>query len=463
MGVCLHTLNIRLGPKDLEYIVGHANDRIIIVDADLLPAFEAIVELIPSVELVVVNVEPGFEDWTCSFANTISYEDFIAGKPENYEWPEIPETSALGLCYTSGTTGDPKGVEYEHRSQYLHTLTQSLTDSMGLTGADTMCGIVPMFHAQGWGLPWAATMLGMKQVMPHRFMSPDRMIALMADEGVTISAGVPTIWQGVRAIMESQPGAFDLSALDRLTCGGSAPPPSLIQWYWDALGVEMNQGWGMTETSPLGTISRRVMKRSQLGFSDEQKATNQAKAGILMPGLEMKIVDDDFNDLPWDGESVGELLIRGPWIAGEYFDNPQPDKFHEGWLVTGDVAKIDSEAYLTIADRSKDLIKTGGEWISSVDLENHIVGLPGVAQACVVAAPHPKWDERPVALVILDDGAEVGVDTIIDHCASAYAKWQLPDDVLYVDSIPLTGTGKMDKKGVRASLDSEGYLLPDLR
>jgi len=463
MGVCLHTLNIRLGPQDLEYIVGHANDRMVIVDADLLPVFENIVELIPSVELVVVNVEPGFEDWTCSFANTVSYEQFIAGKPDVYEWPEIPETSSLGLCYTSGTTGDPKGVEYEHRSQYLHTLTQSLTDSMGLTGADTMCGIVPMFHAQGWGLPWAATMLGMKQVMPHRFMSPDRMIALMADEGVTISAGVPTIWQGVRAIMESQPGTFDLSSLDRLTCGGSAPPPSLIQWYWDELGVEMIQGWGMTETSPLGTISRRVMKRSQLDSSDADKAANQAKAGLLMPGLEMKIVDDDFNDLPWDGESVGELLIRGPWIAGEYFNNPQPDKFHNGWLVTGDVAKIDSEAYLTIADRSKDLIKTGGEWISSVDLENHIVGISGVAQACVVAAPHPKWDERPVALVILDEGADVAPQTIIDHCAAAYAKWQLPDDVLFVESIPLTGTGKMDKKVVRASLDSEGYLLPDLR
>jgi len=320
-----------------------------------------------------------------------------------------------------------------------------------------------MFHAQGWGLPWAATMLGMKQVMPHRFMSPDRLIQLLADEGVTISAGVPTIWQGVKSIAQANPGKYDLSKLERLTCGGSAPPPSLIEWYWDDSEVEMVQGWGMTETSPLATTSRRVMKRSQLTSSDEAKAINQAKAGQLMPGLEMKIVDDDFNDLPWDGEAVGEVLIRGPWIAQEYYKNPQPDKFHDGWLVTGDVAKIDPEAYLIIADRSKDLIKTGGEWISSVDLENHIVAIPGVSQACVVAAPHPKWDERPVALVVLDDGADVAANTIIDHCATAYAKWQLPDDVLYVAEIPLTGTGKMDKKVVRAQFEADGYLLPDLR
>jgi len=463
MGCVLHTINIRLGPKDLEYIINHAGAEIIIVDADLLPMLEAVADVIPKVRQVVVATEPGFEGWTTSLANAIDYEDFIAGKPQEYSWPEISETSALGLCYTSGTTGDPKGVEYEHRSQYLHTLAMSLTDSMGLTGTDTLCGIVPMFHAQGWGLPWAASMLGMKQVMPHRFMGADRLIKLMADEGVTISAGVPTIWQGVKSIMEAQPGVYDLSKLERLTCGGSSPPLSLIAWYWNEHNVEMVQGWGMTETSPLGTVSRRLMKRSQLTADPQELVENQARAGQLMPGLEMKIVDEDFNDLPWDGESVGELLIRGPWIAREYFDNPQPDKFHDGWLITGDVAKINSEAYLMIADRSKDLIKSGGEWISSVDLENHIVAIPGVAQACVVAAPHPKWDERPIAMVILADGAEVSSEQVITHCESHYAKWQLPDDVLFVDSIPLTGTGKMDKKNVRAKLEADGYLLPDLR
>jgi len=292
MGCVLHTINIRLGPKDLEYIINHGGAEIIIVDADLLPALEPLAELMPNVRQVVIATEPGFEGWTTSLAGAIDYEDFIAGKPEHYDWPEIPETSGLGLCYTSGTTGDPKGVEYEHRSQYLHTLTQSLTDSMGLTGTDSMCGIVPMFHAQGWGLPWAATMLGMKQVMPHRFMNPGRLIELMADEGVTISAGVPTIWQGVKQIMESEPGKYDLSKLERLTCGGSAPPLSLIEWYWEEQQVEMIQGWGMTETSPLGTLSRRYMKRSQLTEDPKVLVANQAKAGQIMPGLEMKIVDE---------------------------------------------------------------------------------------------------------------------------------------------------------------------------
>lgn len=463
MGCVLHTINIRLGPKDLEHIIDHAGAEIIIVDADLLPMLERVSDVIPRVKQVVVATEPGFEGWTTTLPNAIDYEEFIAGKPEHYDWPDIAETSGLGLCYTSGTTGDPKGVEYEHRAQYLHTLAMSLTDTMGLSGTDTLCGIVPMFHAQGWGLPWAATMLGMKQVMPHRFMTPDRLIKLMADEGVTISAGVPTIWQGVKSIMEAQPGVFDLSKLERLTCGGSAPPLSLIAWYWDEHDVEMVQGWGMTETSPLGTTSRRVMKRSQLTAPAEELVANQARAGQLMPGLEMRIVDDEFNDLPWDGESVGELLIRGPWIAREYYNSDQPEKFHDGWLVTGDVAKIDSEAYLMIADRSKDLIKSGGEWISSVDLENHIVGMPGVSQACVVAAPHPKWDERPIAMLILDDGATVTPVEVLTHCESNYAKWQLPDEVLFVESIPLTGTGKMNKKAVRAGLESDGYVLPDLR
>ena len=233
----------------------------------------------------------------------VDYEAFIKGKPTRYEWPEIDENSPLGLCYTSGTTGNPKGVEYEHRSQYLHTMAQCMTDSMGLSGTDTLCGIVPMFHAQGWGLPWSATMLGMKQVMPSRYMDPARLAGLMAAEGVTISAGVPTIWQGIKAAYEANPGKYDLSKLSRLTCGGSSPPPSLIRWYWDTLGVEMIQGWGMTETSPLATLSRRVMKRSQLKLTEDQRFANVAKAGQLMPGLEIEIFDDQFKRLPHDGET----------------------------------------------------------------------------------------------------------------------------------------------------------------
>ena len=463
MGAVLHTLNVRLSDVDLEYIINHAEDRLIIVDADLLPSLEKLQDRMPSVERVVVATEDQSVSWSTSLPNAVDYEDYIQGKPKRFEWPQIDENAPLGLCYTSGTTGNPKGVEYEHRSQYLHTMAQCMTDSMGLSGADSICGIVPMFHAMGWGIPWSALMLGCKQVMPHRYMDPQRLVQLMAEEQVTLSAGVPTIWQGVKSRVESDLDRYDLSNLSRLTCGGSSPPASLIRWYWDALGVEMIQGWGMTETSPLATLSRRIMKRQHLDLSDDERFENVAKAGQLMPGLELDIFDENFQRMPHDGESVGEILVRGPWICSEYFNNPQPDKFHDDWLITGDVGKIDSEEYLIISDRSKDLVKSGGEWISSVDLENHIVALAGVAQACVVAQPHPKWDERPVALVVLDEGAEVSLDQILDHCALAFAKWQLPDEVLYIQDIPLTSTGKMDKKTVRAQMDRDGYKLPDLR
>lgn len=463
MGAVLHTLNIRLSDHDLEYIIGHAQDRIIIADADTLPLLEKLIGRMPSVERVVVATEEGFEGWQTTLPNPIDYEEFIAGKPTDYDWPEIDENSPLGLCYTSGTTGNPKGVEYEHRSQYLHTMTQCMTDAMGLSATDCVLGIVPMFHAMGWGVPWAALMLGCKQVMPHRFMDPQRLLDLMVSEGVSLSAGVPTIWQGVKGLIEANPDTYDMSSLSRLTCGGSAPPPSLIRWYADELGVEMIQGWGMTETSPLATLSRRHMKRSHLTKAEDELYENVAKAGQLMPGLELDIFDEDFNRLPHDGETVGEILIRGPWICSEYYNDPQPEKFHDGWLITGDVGKIDPEEYLIISDRSKDLVKSGGEWISSVDLENHIVAVAGVAQACVVAQPHPKWDERPVALVVLDADAQVSVEMIVDHCAGEFARWQLPDEVLFVETIPLTSTGKMDKKTVRAELDAKGYQLPDLR
>ena len=463
MGAVLHTLNVRLSVRDLEYIIRHAQDKVIIVDADTLPLLEQMKGRIPSVERVVVATEKGFEGWKTDLPNPVDYEEFISGYGTDYDWPQLEENAPLGLCYTSGTTGNPKGVEYEHRSQYLHTMAQCMTDSMALSATDTVCGIVPMFHAMGWGIPWSALMLGCKQVLPHRFMDPARLLKLMVDERVTLSAGVPTIWQGVKALYEANPDDYDLSHLSRLTCGGSAPPPSLIRWYWDELGVEMIQGWGMTETSPLATLSRKVMKRSQLSLGEDALFENVAKAGQLMPGIELDIFDENFERVPHDGETVGEILIRGPWICSEYYNDPQPEKFHDGWLITGDVGKIDPEEYLIISDRSKDLVKTGGEWISSVDLENHIVSLDGVSQACVVAQPHPKWDERPVALIVVEPGKKPSKEQVISHCGEAFAKWQLPDDVLYIEEIPLTSTGKMDKKVVRADLDKQGYVLPELR
>ena len=461
MGAVLHTLNIRLGTADLEYIINHAGDRVIFADEDLLPLLEPLLDKMPTVEKIIICRHG--EGGETTFGETEDYEAFIGDQPTQYAWPNIDENAPMGLCYTSGTTGKPKGVMYTHRSTYLHTINQAMTDSMNLSALDAVCGIVPMFHAMGWGVPFTASMLGCKQVMPHRFMDPARLLQLMCDEEVTLSAGVPTIWQGVKTVLENNPGKYDTQLLSRLTCGGSAPPVSMMRWYWQEHGIEMIQGWGMTETNPLGTLSRKVAKRSHLTLSEDQQFDNIAKAGLASPGLEIEIFDENWETLPHDGEAVGELLIRGPWICSEYYNDPQPEKFHDGWLVTGDVAKIDQEEYLIIADRSKDLIKSGGEWISSVDLENHIVALPGVRQAAVVAQPHPKWDERPVALVILLEGANVTKDLILDHCAEIFAKWQLPDDVIFVHEIPLTSTGKIDKKVIRSQLESEDYLLPDLR
>ena len=463
MGAVLHTLNTRLSETDLEYIVNHAGDRLILVDEDLVPLMESLQPKLPTVERFVVIEETGFDPASTSLPNVVTYEDFIAGYPTRVEWPELDEYAPLGLCYTSGTTGNPKGVEYEHRAQYLHTMTIGLTDSMNLSATDTLCGIVPMFHAMGWGLPWAALMLGCKQVLPHRFMQPGRLLQLIADEGVTLSAGVPTIWQGLKAEVEASPGKFDLDRLQRLTCGGSAPPVSLIQWYWETLGVEIIQGWGMTEMSPLGTLSRRVAKHGDDQKDMSERFVDMGKAGLLMPGLELDVFDENHQPVAHDGEQIGEIYVRGPWICNEYFHDPQPDKFHGDWLITGDVGKIDENEYLIIADRSKDLVKSGGEWISSVDVENTIVSIDGVQQACVVAQPHPRWEERPVALVVLSPDAEVSGESIIDHCGKTFAKWQLPDEVLFVDEIPLTSTGKMDKKTVRANLQKAGYVLPELR
>ena len=470
MGAVLHTLNIRLSAGELEYIINHAADRVIFVDESLLPALEALAGKIPTVEKVIVCPEPAAgantnANWKTTLPGGENYNAWISEHAPTCAWPELDENAPMGLCYTSGTTGHPKGVMYTHRSTYLHTMAQCMTDSMSLSTLDTLQAIVPMFHAMSWGLPFSTLMLGAKTVFPHRFMTPDKLLDTMRDESISISAGVPTIWQGVKAAFEAEPERWALPHLTRVTCGGSAPPKALIEWFHERLNVEMIQGWGMTETNPLATMSRRFGKLSHREMLEEERVANQCKAGLVIPGLEIEIFDENWRAQPHDGKSVGEVCIRGPWICSEYYKNPQPEKFHDGWLVTGDVGVMDAEEYLILTDRSKDLVKSGGEWISSIDLENHICALEGVAQAAVVASPHPKWDERPVALVVRGGGGdgEPSAAAILAHCATRFAKWQLPDEVLFRDEIPLTTTGKIDKKTIRAALEQEGYKLPDLR
>lgn len=465
MGAVLHNLNVRLPPADLEYIINHAGSRLIIVDADILPRLEPLAGRVPTVRKIVIAAEEGYENWSTSLAEAIDYEEFIESWPDRFAWPRLEEHATLGLCYTSGTTGRPKGVEYEHRSQYLHTMAMCMTDAMSLSAADAVCGIVPMFHVMGWGLPWAAMMLGCKQIMPHRFTNPVRLVRLMAEEGVTLATGVPTIWQQVRKVCSDQPDAFDLSRLSRIVSGGSSVPVSLARWYWESLGVEMIQEWGMTETSPLATFSRRTRRPAGPGAQRASEAflEDVSKAGQALPGLEIEIVDDKFDPLPHDGRATGDILVRGPWVCAGYYRQPSPDSFHGDWLITGDVGRIDRNECLVLSDRSRDLVRSGGEWISSVDLENHITALAGVAQACVVAQPHPDWEQRPVALVVVENELAVSEELVLLHCSSRFAKWQLPDEVIFVESIPLTSTGKMDKKTVRANLRAANYKLPDLR
>lgn len=463
MGAVLHTLNIRLSPTDLEYIVNHAEDKVIIVDVDVLPVLEKVLGKIPTVKKVIVATEEGFEGWKTELPNATDYEAFIKGKHHNYVWPDLDENAPLGLCYTSGTTGRPKGVMYEHRAQYLHTITASMTDVLSLSASDSICPIVPMFHAMSWGIPWIALMLGAKQVLPHRFMASENLASLISSEEVTIAIGVPTIWDEMKPVIAADPDKYDFSKAERFVCGGSAPSHSLINWFYKTLGVEFLQGFGMTETSPIVLVSRRIMKRSQLKLTLDEQLANISKTGMAPAGLDIEIVDDAFNPLPHDGKAAGELLIRGPWICDEYYNEAHPDSFHDGWLRTGDIATLDADEYIVLTDRAKDLIKSGGEWISSSDLENAAEEVDGIVECCVVAQPHPKWGERPVALIVQEKGAQVTPDELRAQCAKSFAKWQLPDDYLFVDSIPQLGTGKMDKKTVKANLAAEGYLPPDLR
>lgn len=455
MGAVLHTLNLRLSSADLEYIINHAEDSVICVDQDLLPLLENLAGKLPTVRHVIVMSNTG--DFKTSFSPAHDYEKLIAGEPAEYTWPEIDENSPMGLCYTSGTTGKPKGVMYTHRSNYIHTITGGLPDLLGLTRSDTIMAVVPMFHANAWGLPYIATMLGLKQVFPGPMMDGASVCQLIQDEKVTFTGGVPTIWLGVMNELQQNPGKYDLSCLKQMVCGGSAPPRALIDWFESNLGVDFVQAWGMTETSPLGTVTR--LKPRMKDWPKEKKLDIKQRAGIHAPGLRISIVDDAGNEVAHDGTAMGRLLIKGPWIAATYYkEDPTPDKFPNGWLDTGDVATIDPEGYMSIADRSKDLVKSGGEWISSVDLENAIMAVPGVAEAAVIAVNHSKWQERPLACVVTKPGATVTREDIYNHLEQQFAKWWMPDDIVFIETVPKTSVGKFDKKVLRNQFAD--YKLP---
>ncbi|GLW51540.1 long-chain-fatty-acid--CoA ligase [Streptomyces sp. NBRC 14336] len=459
MGAVLHTLNLRLPPEQLAWIINHAADRVVIVNGSLLPLLVPLLPHLKTVEHVVVS-GPG--DRTALAETSVSvheYEDLIAGKPVGYDWPELDERSAAAMCYTSGTTGDPKGVVYSHRSIYLHSMQVNMTQSMGLTDQDTSLVVVPQFHVNAWGLPHATFMTGVNMLMPDRFLQPAPLAEMIESEKPTHAAAVPTIWQGLLGELTAKPR--DVSSLTQVTIGGSACPPSLMKAF-DELGMRVCHAWGMTETSPLGTIARPPAH----AVGTDEEFGYRLTQGRFPASVEARLTGPGGERLPWDGESAGELEVRGPWIAGAYYNGPDAeplrpaDKFSEdGWLKTGDVGTISPDGFLTLTDRAKDVIKSGGEWISSVELENALMSHPEVAEAAVVAVPDDKWGERPLATVVLKEGATADFAALRIFLAdqAGIAKWQLPERWTVIEAVPKTSVGKFDKKVLRRQY-AEGTL-----
>lgn len=482
MGAVLHTLNIRLGAKEQGYIIRFSQDRVIVVDEDLLERLsEVSAEDLTTVELVIVaGLDEGAGGWENSPAHrtlvsklggrgkVVDYDAFLVPFPPEFVWPtDLDENAPLALCFTSGTTGNPKGVMYSHRSQYVHTLCMVAPDVMNLSGKDVLLPVVPYFHANGWGLPYTALMLGARVIHNNRFTDPASILEMAVDHKATFSAAVPTVWQTVRNALQHEPEKYKGKfAIRQISCGGSSPPNEMMKWFWDTYRTEFLQLWGMTELSPCGTVARQVATWEHSQQSQEDQFKNVTKQGLPIPTVQIKIVDqNDFSkELPNDGKAQGEFLCIGPHTTGSYYKDPQTSKFPNGWLATGDVASIDEGYNMIIRDRSKDVIKSGGEWISSQDLEKHIASLPQILMAAVVAQPHPKWDERPVAIVVMKPSQTVNLAQVQDHCIkNRFAKYELPDDVLIWSELPLTGTGKIDKKAIRKKLEDEKYQLPSLR
>ena len=457
-GRVLHTVNPRLHPEQIAWIVNHAEDKVLCFDLTFLPIIQAVHAKCPEVQQWVVLCDADRLPADSGIPGLVSYESWIAGQSDQYRWPQFDENTASSMCYTSGTTGNPKAVLYSHRSSTLHAYAAALPDVMCLSARDSVLPVVPMFHVNAWGLPYSAALTGCKMVFPGPALDGKSVYELIESEGVTFAAGVPTVWQMLLGYMK--PGGLRFSKLNRTVIGGSACPPAMITAFQDDYGVEVLHAWGMTEMSPLGTLC--TLKNKHLDLPKEDQMKIRQKQGRAIYGVEMKIVNDAGDEQPWDGKSYGDLLVRGPWIVDSYYKgsgNPLVRGADgHGWFPTGDVATIDPDGYMQITDRSKDVIKSGGEWISSIDIENIAMANPAVAMAACIGMPHPKWDERPIVAVVKKPGAEITREELLKFYEGKTAKWQIPDDVVFVEAIPIGATGKMLKTRLREEL--KDYQLP---
>jgi fatty-acyl-CoA synthase len=446
MGAVLHTLNLRLFPEQLIYVANHAEDKVVLVDGTLVPLLARVLPKLTTVEHVVVVGAGDVTPLDGAGKALHSYDDLLAAQPDSFEWPELDERSAAAMCYTSGTTGNPKGVAYSHRSTYLHSMQVAMGDGINLSQADRVLPVVPMFHANAWGLPHASLLVGASLIMPDRFLQAEPLARLIAAERPTVAGAVPTIWNDLLGYLDAHPS--DVSSLRDVIVGGSACPPALMQAFQDRHGVRILHAWGMTEMSPLGSVAR-----PPAGLATGDAWRYRCTQGRLVAGVEGRLVGPDGSVVPNDGTSVGELEVRGPWITASYYKDPEgqpdPDKFRDGWLRTGDVGTLSPDGFLSLTDRAKDVIKSGGEWISSVDLENQLMAHPAVGEASVVGVPDEKWGERPLATVVVREGQKVSAEELREFLADRVAHWQLPERWAFIDEVPKTSVGKFDKKVLR--------------
>ena len=451
MGAVLHTLNIRLPAEQLSYIAEQADDQVVIVDMSLAPLLAKVLPHLPTVQTVIAVGAGDTDALEASGKTVVRYDELLAGRPTTFDWPDLDEKSAAAMCYTSGTTGHPKGVVYSHRSSYLHSMALCSANALGIVDGDRVLPIVPMFHANAWGLTYAALMAGADLLMPDRFLQADKLVDLVESHRPTIAGAVPTIWNDVLHYMAANP-EHDIASLRLVACGGSAVPLAMMKEFEQNFDVRIQQAWGMTETSPLAAVACPPPEAT----GDEHWVL-RATAGRPLCGVEARIVDDGGQVLPCDGKSVGELEVRGPWITGSYYQDTDDSKFQEGWLRTGDVGRIDERGFITLTDRAKDVIKSGGEWISSVELEHHIMEHPAVLEAAVVAVPDERWQERPLAAVVVETDASVTPRELREFLADRVVRWWLPERWIFIDEIPRTSVGKFDKKVIRGRHADNAY------